>query len=408
MKTIAKHSAGRLLKGDAFQISTEAKLAKKSDPNVIDCTLGTFYDENFNFRSFPTIEKILNELPDDKFYDYAPTDGGSEFQQAVLNWVFENERTYIEEKMSVIVLPSPGGTGALSCSVFNSLDIGQTLLFPNLSWGPYLGIASNYGLKAEKFFLFANDSFNLTEFKEKADKIISEQGKLVVIINDPCNNPTGYTMTEDELQSLITYMNDQENIPCVLIYDTAYLDFAYEGRQKTREKFRSFTKANSNVLILVAFSASKTFSVYGQRLGALIILGKDLENVNEFYNASNYTARNSWSNCNKGLINMMITLDKDQNLKSEFLNELNEVVATIKIRSEIFLAEAKAVNLETYPYKSGFFVTMPVQNRDLALQLLKEKAKLYLLPFDGSVRIAICSIPTNDLKGLAAKIKAVI
>ena len=73
--------------------------------------------------------------------------------------------------------------------------------------------------------LFDGEGFNLKGFIEKANEIIAKQGKLVFFLNDPCNNPTGYTMTEEEFLSLIDYLNSTK-VPCVMVYDCAYMDMA--------------------------------------------------------------------------------------------------------------------------------------------------------------------------------------
>lgn len=407
MKIIAKHATGKVLKGDAFQISTEAKNAKKFDDSVLDCTLGTFHYENNEFKTFPTVKKIIHSLPDDLVFDYSTSDGGQDFSDAVINWVLEDEKIKIEKSMTIKAIPTPGGTGALSSLVANSLDVGETLLFPNLCWGPYSGIAANRNLKVVKYNYFSGNHFNFNEFKAKAETIIAEQNKLVTIINDPCNNPTGYTLSNDEFSKIIDFLNEK-NVPTLLIYDAAYLDFAFESRRQVRSKFGLFTKANANIVFGIAFSASKTFAVYGQRLGAQILLGKDAEQVNDLYQAANFTARNNWSNCNKGLINLVKQLNAEKQLKANFLLELEDVVKTIKKRADLFLQEANDIGLKTFPYRGGFFVTMPVSNPSEALDLLKQKAKLYLLPFEGSVRVALCSISLKDIKGLALRIKNVI
>lgn len=201
---------------------------------------------------------------------------------------------------------------------------------------------------------------------------------------------------------------NNSGVPCTLIYDIAYLDFAAEDQLRFRKNFKILSEAGSNVLISIAFSASKTFSVYGQRLGAQIIMSKNEESASEFYNASNFTARNTWSNVNKGLINLLIKINKDQELKKQILDELAFVKGIIKERAQIFLKEADSVNLSTYPYKSGFFVSIPVANRDAVLDALIKEEKIYLIPGTDSIRLAFCSVPATELKGLAERIKKVI
>lgn len=407
MKLIAEHLKGKVLKGDALQIGAEAKAAKKQDPQVINGTVGMFYQEDGSFRGFQTVSQILKNLSDEEIYSYSATDGGPEFHDAVLNWVFDEYREEIESELSCKVMATPGGTGALVSSIFNSLGYGQILLFPDLYWGPYVGMAKNYGFQYRTFPMFAGNSFNIQGFINEAEKIFAEQQKLVFIINDPCHNPSGYTFTEAEVAAIISYLNSK-SLPSMLIYDIAYLDMDFKCRKTVRQKFRLFTLAKEHLMISICFSASKTFAVYGQRLGAQIILGKDQANILELYRAGKFFARNTWSNSNRGLISLMTAFNNNQDLKDRFLKELADVRSELKKRANLFLKEAKAIGLETHPYEAGFFISIPVANNQLVLEKLIKEEKTYLLPFSNSIRLALCSLTLSEIKGLAAKIKKII
>ena len=405
-KTISKHAAGKVLKSDGFQISSEAKAAKKLDPSIIDGTLGTFYYEDGSFNTHNTVKEVFAELKDEEVYLYSTSDGGKDFHEAACNHMFKHVREYIEKEMFIKSIPTPGGTGALVSGSYNCLDPGETLLIPTPCWGPYIGIATHRGINVEKYFLFDGEGFNLKGFKEKAEAIIAKQGKLVFFLNDPCNNPTGYSMTEKELEDLILYLNSTK-VPCVMIYDCAYMDMAVEGMFATREKLKVFTKADQNVLISICLSFSKTYFIYGQRLGAQIILSKNEQNVIDLFNAANFTARNTWSNCNKGMVSLVCAIDKNPEYVEKLNAEIQKVVDLLNERSSIFLKEAKEIGLVTYPYQSGFFITIPCANEDKVIEELKNR-KIYLLPTANSVRVAICSLPVKDCYGLAKKIKDVI
>lgn len=405
-KIISKHSEGKILKNDTFQISTEAKEAKKIDPSVKDGTLGTFYYEDGSFRTHNVIKEVFKTLNDNEVYLYSTSDGGKDFHEAAVNHFFKHVRKDIEKEMYIRAIATPGGTGALVSGCYNCLDPGETLLVPTPCWGPYFSIANHRGINTETFFLFDGDKFNLKGFIEKANEIIAKQGKLVFFLNDPCNNPTGYTMSEEEFSELIDYLNSTK-VPCVMIYDCAYMDMAVEGMKKTRDKFKLFTKCEKNVLISVALSFSKTYFIYGQRIGAQIIISKDEKVATDMYNAANYTARNTWSNCNRGMISLICKVDKDPKLIEKLNDELQYVVNDLKNRSSLFLKEAKEVGLTTYPYQGGFFIGVPC-NRENDVILELKKRKIYLLPTAKSIRVAVCSMPLKDIKGLAQNIKEVI
>lgn len=408
MKIIAAHAANKALKRDALQLSAEAKIAKKNDPSVIDGTLGTFYYEDGSFKVHKTISNKLSELNDNDKYLYSTAGGTNEYHDAIMNWFFQNSREVIEEKLYTRSIPTPGGTGALVAAVNNATNYGETVLIPNPCWGPYVGICESRGRKVAKYSLFDGETFNLNALMNTANEVLKNQDRLVCLINDPCNNPTGYTMSEEELRKLIQYFNSFENIPVVMVYDAAYIDMAKEGFEATRKKLEVFTEANENVIIIIAMSLSKTFFVYGQRLGAQIILGKNKTEVQEFKDAGGYFARNTWSNCNKGLTSLMISLNNDKTAIETVKKEIEKVVEELDTRGKLFMSEAKDCGLNTLPYSSGFFVSVPCKNNNLVLDKLVEEEKVHLIPITGCVRVALCALPTKDIKGLAAKIKRVI
>ena len=72
----------------------------------------------------------------------------------------------------------------------------------------------------------------------------------------------------------------------------------------------------------------------------------------------------------------------------------------LKKRAEIFLAEAKKVGLNHCPFRSGFFITIPVtENKEEIFKDLKSK-KVFVLPIAGGIRVALCSVPCKKIKKL--------
>ena len=102
------------------------------------------------------------------------------------------------------------------------------------------------------------------------------------------------------------------------------------------------------------------------------------------------------------------TIMKNPELKTEFLKEKQAYIDLLKERADIFLNEAKEVNLDILPYKSGFFVTIPIgETIDKVIEDL-ESQNIFVIKFDKGIRIGICSVPKRKIVGLAAKIKEAI
>ena len=220
-----------------------------------------------------------------------------------------------------------------------------------------------------------------------------------------CQNPTGYSLSKAELEGIIAHLDELgKTIPVVLIYDIAYLDYADSKYEDTRNRFKTFLNVNSSMLITIAFSASKTFGIYGYRGGGVIALSKDQQVIEEFSRVALYKARSTWSCPPTEPIFLMNALHENPDLQKQFLIELNEVRALLQARAQVFIKEANAVNLVHYPYVSGFFVTIPVLQPKVVFERLKAK-DIFVVPLTSAIRVALAAISVKEIEGLALKIK---
>ena len=133
----------------------------------------------------------------------------------------------------------------------------------------YKNIAAEQGRGFETFEMFDEDGkFNLADFEYKVNKLLRIQDRLVLILNTPANNPTGYSLSLEEWKSIIEILNRVPDDKVVaLVVDIAYIDFAGDEK-KVREFIPELEKLKSNVLPLLAYSTSKTFTFYGFRCAA--------------------------------------------------------------------------------------------------------------------------------------------
>jgi aspartate/tyrosine/aromatic aminotransferase len=137
MSIISKSLEGKILKNDVLALSQEAKKAKQLDNSVVNATIGSLFDDNGIFYTFKNVDNLIKSLSNEDFYSYSPNNGNKDFHDAVTNWVLGNYYDDVINNLSVESIPTPGGTGAVSNALFNSLDAGETVLLPDIYWGPY-------------------------------------------------------------------------------------------------------------------------------------------------------------------------------------------------------------------------------------------------------------------------------
>ena len=97
------------------------------------------------------------------------------------------------------------------------------------------------------------------------------------------------------------------------------------------------------------------------------------------------------------------------NFKTSYLKEKDYYIKLIKKRANIFIKEAKEVQLPIYPYHEGFFVTIKIsediKNRYHKLLLDND---IFAVPVNKGIRIALCSLPIKKCSGLASKLKNIL
>ena len=407
MKIIANRSENKKLSSNILTIAAEARDAKKLNPNVIDGTIGTLYDEDGKMLEFPSIKKIIDSLSYAEKFGYASTAGTAKFKEGIARWALMQTYDDVTKDFYYGVIPTPGGSGAIGNTIDNYANEGDSILVPNICWGPYNAMAKERGCSVKNYELFKDGAFNTEDFKKDALELAEKQGRVLAIINDPCQNPTGYALEDKDWDEIIDVINEiSKDKTFVLLYDMAYIDYSHKGLSESREIFRKFKQFNENVMVVLAFSGSKTFSLYGLRIGAQMALTKDKEEIEYFNNANEFSARATWSNAAKMGVSLVEKLMFDDALKNEFMKELEDASNLLLDRSKLFLKEAKQCKLECYTYKSGFFITIPC-NGEKVFDRLKENG-IYVVPLKQGIRISLSALSKKEIANLASKIKEVL
>ena len=156
------------------------------------------------------------------------------------------------------------------------------MLTSDWHWSPYKIIAGEIGREISTYELFdGQDKFNAKSFEQSLSELTKTQEQTLIIVNTPAHNPTGYTFTLEDWDKLLAAVKKFPDKKIVLLVDIAYLDFAGDAGEY-RRFFKKLENPPANMLPLIAFSASKGYTMYGMRLGALICMAKNRETAKEF------------------------------------------------------------------------------------------------------------------------------
>ena len=395
------------IEDNVFAIVKLAKAAKDQvgAENVVDATIGSLYDEYGTLVAFDSVFTPYDKIDKKVKAKYAGSFVGNEdFRQQVYNWIVKPSGCSLKHS----VIATPGGSGAVAMTISEILDEHETLILPEIAWGSYQLMATMDNIETMKYSLFDGDGFNLESFKQACRACMDKQQKVCAIINDPCHNPTGYSMSHDEWKAVIEFVNElSKEGPVILLNDIAYIDFSYDLAH-SRDYMKVFDNISDNVFVIVAFSTSKSLTSYGLRCGAAILLAQTQEAVREVEIVFEKTARATWSNIpNAAMDNFTYVTTTGLDA---YMEEKAYYVDLLKQRSDIFTAEADACGLTYYPYKEGFFVTLKVEDnafRDAYHQKLMDQ-HIYTVKVNKGIRVAVCSLSVEKCKGLAQRMKDIL
>ena len=405
--SMAAYNGRNIPKEDkVFAASGRAKamIAECGADAVINATIGSMLDDNGELMVMKSVEKIVKDLKPAEYSEYAPIAGTTGFKKAIMKAAFCD----YTPKSYTAVVATPGGTAAIRNTISNYSCPGDKVLTHNWHWAPYTSIVGEMGRSLEHFDMFDEEgNFNITDFEYKVGKLLKNQEHLVIILNTPANNPTGYSMTLQDwykVKAVLDKVDMEKRV--ALLCDVAYIDFAGEDSE-TRGFLQVIDNMRANILPIVAYSASKAFFLYGFRCAAMICLANNPDVAEEFERVCTFSSRASWSNSPRAPQNVIEKIYNNPELLNEVLEERRAARDTLLARGKAFDDAAKECGLEIVPFRAGFFVTIPCDDPDALCQALEKKG-IFLIAINGGARVSIASIPESDCKKLPAIIKTTL
>lgn len=406
MSIAAKHAKGKSAQDKIFgaNAAAVAAAAKYGKDAVTNATIGAILDEDEKLVCLPTVEKVYRSLSTNELIAYAPISGLPEYLDCVLNAAFGQSRP----EGYIAAVATAGGTGAIHHAIWNYLDEGETALCSDWYWGAYKVLCNDLGRDFTTYqMLDENNKFNFASLEEKINELLAKQDNLLYILNTPAHNPTGYSLSEEDMDRVLEILKKAAAIPgknVVFFLDVAYIDYAGE-KEEVRKIFSHLSGLPANLLSIVGYSMSKGFTMYGQRTGAMIGVSSSKDVIEEFKAINQYTSRATWSNINRPAMRTLATIYSDPELLEAVYKERDFYYQMIKARADLFTKEAAECGLPMLPYVAGFFLSIPAKNPDAICDKLHED-NIFAVPLAAGVRIAVCAVPLKKIKGMAAKVYA--
>ncbi|WP_036138261.1 amino acid aminotransferase [Luteibacter sp. 9135] len=233
----------------------------------VNLGVGVYYDANGHvplLRAVREAEKARLEaqLP----RGYLPIDGIALYDSAVQKLLFGEASPLLAERR-VVTAQALGGTGALKVGAdfLKRLDPSVPVAISNPSWENHRALFEGAGFEVVDYPYYDAATHGVDVDAMLAGLASLPKGAIVVL-HACCHNPTGVDLTPADWTRVIATVQAQGLVPFL---DIAYQGFG-DGIESDALAVRLFAEAG--VAFFVASSFSKSFSLYGERVGALSIV----------------------------------------------------------------------------------------------------------------------------------------
>ncbi|MCI0619312.1 aromatic amino acid transaminase, partial [bacterium] len=235
----------------------------------VNLVVGIYYDEHLRAELLSSARAAKTDiLSQDLMADYLPIDGLHEMIELLGPLVF-GDQAWSEHHGRIYAAHTTGGTGALRVGAeFLAKEIGKSFYVPNHTWPNHRSILERAGCQFENYPYYSREKRGF-DFEAMAAFLGGLKEKSIVILHACCHNPTGCDPSLEQWKEISRIMKEKRLLP--------FFDFAYQGLgdglEKDADAVRVFLKDGHEMLI--AYSCSKNFSMYCQRVGVLFIVDEN-------------------------------------------------------------------------------------------------------------------------------------
>lgn len=360
-----------------FGLSAEYALdTRKQKVNFI---IGYFKDEELKTPIFKAIKKAEEALLQQEVNkEYLPIEGDPLFLEKIQNLVLDPN--YTQTTLSTI--QTIGGTGALS--LLSRLAFPRTskkAYISDPSWPNHAGILQNAGYEVSYY-----PYYDFQKKKLKKDELFLFLNKVeprsLVLFQVSCHNPSGLDPSLEDWKKIAALCKKNQLLP---LLDLAYQGLG-EGLKEDAASISCFMEEKLETM--VAYSCSKSFGIYGERVGAGLVYCKEVEDTKGVLSHLKKLARTSYSNPSRHGALLVAQLLRDTSLRALWEEELLALRKRLlmlrkKIKEAIESKTASSYN-QVEEGKGMFFFTGLNEKQIL---FLKSQKGIYLT-WDGRMNLS--------------------
>ena len=298
---------------------TEAFVADQS-PKKVNLGVGVYTDDNGKIPLLDCVRHAESErLKSSSPRGYLPIDGLAAYDRAVQELVFSSLNK------NIVTVQALGGTGGLKIGAdfLKVINPAAEVWISDPSWENHRQLfeAAGFTVKSYRYYDAKTRGLDFAGMQESLNGIPPGS---VVVLHTCCHNPTGADLTNEQWSAVLEIVRSRGLVPFL---DLAYQGFA-EGLDADAHAARLFAGATSPVFLSSSFS--KSFSLYGERVGALSVVTGSPEEATRVLSQLKRIVRTNYSNPPTHGCQIVATVLGNPQLRSLWDRELGAMRDRIK------------------------------------------------------------------------------
>ncbi len=312
-----------------------------TNPNKVNLGVGVYFDDNGKLPLLQCVqaaEKTMMDKPTAR--GYLPIDGIVAYDNAVKSLVFGADSEPLTSGR-VATVQAIGGTGGLKIGAdfLKKLNPSAKVLISDPSWENHRALFNSAGFEVDTYAYYdaAKRGVNVEGFLASLN---AAAPGTIVVLHACCHNPTGYDITPADWDKVIAVVKAKELTPFL---DMAYQGFGY-GIAEDGAVIQKFVAAGLNFFVSTSFS--KSFSLYGERVGGLSVLCKDKEEAGRVLSQLKIVIRTNYSNPPTHGGAVVAAVLNNPELRALWEKELGEMRVRIKAMRQKLVDGLKAAGVK--------------------------------------------------------------
>ena len=317
------------------------QFAADTNPNKVNLGVGVYYDDAGKLPLLKCVQAAEAQIMGTpKARGYLPIDGIAAYDGAVKGLVFGSDSDVVTSDR-VATIQAIGGTGGLKVGAdfLRRMGTSKQVLISDPSWENHRALftAAGFDVDTYPYYDAANRGIN---FDGMLARLKGAEAGTIVVLHACCHNPTGYDIDPAQWDQVVATVKAR-NL-------TAFLDMAYQGFgfgiQEDGAVIQKFVDAGLSFLVSTSFS--KSFSLYGERVGALSVLCASKDEAAKVLSQLKIAIRTNYSNPPIHGGSVVATVLGTPELRAQWEQELAEMRDRIKVMRQTLVDGLKAAGVQ--------------------------------------------------------------